>query len=290
MRVAFTIDDIPLWPRSHPPGGYSVASIMQMISRALARNGIRGVYGFGNSWSLVQQPEIAAVLDAWRADGHHVGNHTHSHITINEIGAERYCGDIDLADRLLAPWLSAAPNRFFRHPLCLWGDTDEKRAKVLAHLAAADYRTVDVSSWWYEWHWNRAWRNARDRGDSDAAERLERDFGTACLAQLRYDHATLSQWFGRDAPLIALGHTVPFFAEVAERLLAGLVAEGVEFIPLEEALADPVYDQVGQVVSDKFLVYQQKLADVAGRPVPPVAPYIHDLHTQVLAQASGPIR
>ena len=186
--------------------------------------------------------------------------------------------------------MSKAPNRFFRYPLCLWGDTDEKRAKILAHLAAAGYRPVDVSSWWNEWHWNRAWRNAKDRGDSEAAERLEQDFREACLAQLRYDRATLVQWFGRDAPVIALGHTVPFFAEVADRVFGRLVAEGVEFVPLEEALADPVYDQVAGIVSDKFLVYQQKLADAAGRPVAILASEIQDLHARVVAQAAGPLR
>ena len=118
MRVAFTLDDIPLWPRSHPPDCYSVASIMQKISDALVRNGIHDVYDFGNSWSLVQHPELATVLDAWVAAGHHVGNHTHSHPVLTEIGWERYCGEIDLADRHLAPWLSKAPNRFFRYTLC----------------------------------------------------------------------------------------------------------------------------------------------------------------------------
>jgi hypothetical protein len=289
MRVAFTLDDIPLWPRSHPPYGYSVASIVQKISDALVRNGIRNVYGFGNSWSLVQNPELGTVLDAWRAAGHHVGNHTHSHLVLTEIGSERYCGDIDLADRHLAPWISQAPTRFFRYTLCHWGDTDEKRAEVLAHLAAANYQPADVSSWWYEWHWNRAWRNARDRSDSESAEQLERNFGAACTAQLRYDHATLAQWFGREAPLIALGHAVPFFAEVADRLFELLVAEGVEFISLEEAVADPVYQQVGRVVSDKFLIYQQKLADVGGQPLPPIAPEIQDVHA-ILAQAAGPLR
>jgi hypothetical protein len=88
MRVAFTLDDIPLWPRSHPPDGYSVASIIQKISDALVRNCIRDVYGFGNSWSLVQHPELATVLDAWVAAGHHVGNHTHSHLVLTEIGWE----------------------------------------------------------------------------------------------------------------------------------------------------------------------------------------------------------
>jgi peptidoglycan-N-acetylglucosamine deacetylase len=58
MRVAFTLDDIPLWPRSHPPDGYSAASIMRKISDALVRSGICHVYGFGNSWSLIQHPEL----------------------------------------------------------------------------------------------------------------------------------------------------------------------------------------------------------------------------------------
>lgn len=201
-----------------------------------------------------------------------------------------YCGEIDLADRHLGPWLSKAPTRFFRYTLCHWGDTDEKRAKVLAHLAGANYQPADVSSWWYEWHWNRAWRNARDRGDSETAERLEGNFPDACLAQLRYDHATLAQKVGREAPLITLGHTVPFFADVADRVFKWLVEEGVEFISLEEAVADPVYRQVGRVVSGKFLVCQQKLADLAGRPLPPLAPELEELHANVVAQSAGPMR
>jgi peptidoglycan-N-acetylglucosamine deacetylase len=151
MRVAFTLDDIPLWPRSYPPAGYSIASIMQQISDALVRNGIRNVYGFGNTWSLAQHPELGAVLDSWRAAGHHVGNHTHTHPVLTEIDAIRYCGEIDLADRYLEPWLSKAPTRYFRYTLCHWGDTEEKRASVLAHLAARNYKPADVTSWWYEW-------------------------------------------------------------------------------------------------------------------------------------------
>ena len=161
---------------------------------------------------------------------------------------------------------------------------------MLAHLAAKNYQPADVSSWWYEWHWNRAWRNARDRADSEAMEQLERDFIAACIAQLRYDHTTLAQWFGHEAPVIALGHTVPFFAEVADRLFEQFVAEGVQFIPLEEAVADPAYEQVGRVASDKFLIYQQKLADLSGRSLPSVAPEIQHVHEKVLSDAAGPLR
>jgi len=290
MRVAFTLDDIPLWPRSYPPPGFTIASIMQRISDALVRNGVPGVYGFGNSWSLVQHRELGAVLDAWRAAGHHVGNHTHAHPVLTEIDAIRYCGEIDLADRHLEPWLAKAPTRYFRYTLCHWGDTEEKRAKVLAHLAAQNYKPADVTSWWHEWHWNRAWRNASDRGDSEAMASLEREFVEACVAQMRYDHGALSGWFGRDVPMIALGHTVPFFAKVADALFERFVAEGMVFVPLEEATSDPAYEQVGKVVSGKFLVYQQKLADAAGRPIPVIAPAISEMHEKVLVASAGPLR
>jgi len=80
------------------------------------------------------------------------------------------------------------------------------------------------------------------------------------------------------------------FAEVADRVFKRLIAEGVEFVSLEEAVADPVYEHVGRVVSHKLLVYQQKLADADGRSLPIIAPEVQELHAQVLAQAAGPLR
>ena len=110
------------------------------------------------------------------------------------------------------------------------------------------------------------------------------------MAQLRYDYDTSVEWFGRDVPMIALGHTVPFLAEVADALFERLVAEGVVFISLEEAASDPAYEPVGKVVSGKFLVYQQKLADAAGRPIPAIAPAISEMHEKVLLASAGPLR
>jgi hypothetical protein len=263
---------------------------MQQISDALVRNGVPGVYGIANSWSLAQHPELSAVLDAWRAAGHYVGNHTHAHLVLTDIDAIRYCGEIDLADRHLEPWLSRAPTRYFRYTLCHWGDTEEKRGKVMAHLASKNYRPVDVTSWWYGWRWNRAWRNASDRSDSEAMAELERDFVDAVLAQLRYDYDETVKWFGRDVPMIALCHTPPFFAEVAGALFERLVAEGVVFISLDEPASDPAYGQVGKVVSGKFLVYQQKLADAAGHLIPAIAPGVNEMHEKVLRASAGPRR
>ena len=104
-------------------------------------------------------------------------------------------------------------------------------------------------------------------------------------AQFLYDRSSLLQWFGREVPVIALGHTLPFFAEVADALLTRFIRAGATFIPLEEAVADQAYDQVGSIVTSKFLVFHQKLTDAAGRRIPALSPDIKDLHRRVVEMA-----
>ncbi|RUW77471.1 hypothetical protein [Mesorhizobium sp. M1E.F.Ca.ET.063.01.1.1] len=114
---------------------------------------------------------------------------------------------------------------------------------------------------------------------------LKRQFIDASLAQLLYDQASLVKWFGREVPGIALGHTLPFFAEIADTVLARLVAAGVTIIPLEKAVADPAYDEVGSTASSMFLVLQQKLADAAGTRIPVLSPDIKGLHRRIVEMA-----
>ena len=59
MRVAFTQMIFRFGRALILLDGYSVASIVQKMSDALVRNRIRNVYGYGNSWSLAQHPELA---------------------------------------------------------------------------------------------------------------------------------------------------------------------------------------------------------------------------------------
>jgi peptidoglycan-N-acetylglucosamine deacetylase len=139
MKAAFTIDDLPLWPQAYPPEGYTAGGIVDSIIEALDHHKIRGVYAFCNSWSLVKHPEFSRILDRWTDAGHFVGNHTHAHAELNDVRAEEYIDEIDLADVHLAPWLSKAPSKFFRYTLCHWGDTEEKRERVRSHLSERGY-------------------------------------------------------------------------------------------------------------------------------------------------------
>jgi hypothetical protein len=290
MEAAFTLDDLPHWPHAAYPKGYTAESVADALIDGLAANGVPGVYAFCNSAALVEQPGLAAVLDRWVDAGHQVGNHTHGHPNLNEVSAEHYIEHIDLADRYLAPWMAKASGRYFRYTLNMWGDTEEKRHRVKAHLTASGYRIAEVTSFFYEWRFNAAYEKCLAQDDGEGIAFLKKSFIDYSIAQLRYDMESATAYFGRDIKGILLGHNVPFFAEVAGDLLAALRQAGLTFIPFEDAATDPVYERAAGGVCEKFLIYQQKLTLLDGAPVARVAPDCVETHDRVAEMARGDVK
>jgi hypothetical protein len=265
MRMAFTLDDLPVYPHMALPDGHTPQSVATKIIDAFARNGVSGVFALANSWPLDIDPDYASILDDWVAAGHHVGNHTHTHPLLNETSADDFIHDISVADELLAPWINKAPLRAFRHPLELWGNTEEKLVRVNEHIDRLAYRSAGVTSWFYEWEWDRAWRYLLQTGRSAEAESLKTDFVEYAAAQVAHDAAVCKSVFGRNIVGIGLIHPVAFFTEVADAFFARLFADGVVFVSLGEALDDPAYARSGSFVSEVFEVYQIKVAASDGR-------------------------
>ncbi len=289
MRMAFTLDDLPVFPHLGLPDGYTPRSVAAEIIAALERNEVSGVFALANSWPLDVDPDHAGILDDWVAAGHHIGNHTHTHPLLNETSAEDFIRDVSIADELLAPWIAKAPLRAFRHPLDLWGNTEEKRAAVNAHLARLDYRGADVTSWYYEWEWDRAWRHLLETGRTEEAERLKAEFVDYAAAQVAHDAHNCTQVFGHDVIGIGLIHPVAFFTEVADAFFARLFADGVTFVPLSQALEDPAYARSGSIVSDAFQVYQIKIGTADGHALDPVPP-THKALIERVFELGAPLR
>ncbi len=289
MRMAFTLDDLPVFPHLPLPEGETPRTVAARILECLDRNGVTGVFALANSWPLDVDAGHARILDDWVAAGHHIGNHTHSHPLLNETSADDFIHDISVADEMLAPWIGKAPLRAFRHPLEFWGNTEEKLTRVNAHLAALDYRDAGVTSWFYEWEWDRAWRHLRQTGRTEEADRLAAAFVDYAAAQVAHDAETCRAVFGHDVIGIGLLHPVAFVTGILDAFLARLRAEGVSFVPLAEALDDPAYDRSGTIVTDAFEVYQAKIAAADGRRVDPVPPSHKALIDRVIDLAA-PLR
>jgi len=283
MKVALTIDDLPTWPHSPYPKGYTSENITNKIIQALDKTKISEVYAFSNSWPLTKNPTTSQIFDKWTQAGHHVGNHTHSHPSLNKVSAEEYITEINLAEKLLEPWLKKAPSKLFRYTQNLWGNTEEKLVKVKNHIISSGYSIAEMTSLFHEWVWNNAYISCLHSNDTKGIEFLKDSFLDFSVAQLKYDQSEAAKWFGHEVLGIIIVHNVPFFVEVVDDLLLRLITEGVEFIPLEEAMVDPIYDYAASVVSgsEYALVIHQKLADVNGKSIPRIVPEFEMMHNRV---------
>ena len=282
-KIALTIDDLPQWPHNPYPSGYTADSITDDIIASLDKHGVGGIFAFSNSQSLVEDPTLGRIFDRWVDAGHHVANHTHSHQTLHDVSAETYIEDIELAAQYLAPWLARSPGKFFRYTLCRWGETEEKVRKVKAYLDANDYVVGEVTTWFLEWKWNSAYEECLRTDDKESIAFLKRSFLDFIVAQMAFDTASITEWYGQEVAGIALLHNVPFIAEVLDEMLARLITAGVEFVPFESVADDPFYDRAASIVTDELLVYWRKLAAQEGRPYPAIVPGFEDVFSRVRA-------
>jgi peptidoglycan/xylan/chitin deacetylase (PgdA/CDA1 family) len=84
-EVAITIDDLP---RGNDGGPYDAAAMLAMTDKLMRpfREQHIPVIGFVNAGRHVDKPaELQAILNVWLDAGADLGNHSYSHIDINEV-------------------------------------------------------------------------------------------------------------------------------------------------------------------------------------------------------------
>src|SRR5262245_24485297 len=94
-RIAFSFDDVP-----RSPGAFmTVEERTTLLIAALRRAGVRQAAFFVNPGNLQQPwgPGGEARIDRYVRAGHVIANHSFSHPSLSQIGAEAYLANIDQA-------------------------------------------------------------------------------------------------------------------------------------------------------------------------------------------------
>jgi peptidoglycan/xylan/chitin deacetylase (PgdA/CDA1 family) len=199
MELAITFDDLPAY--DDPLPGLAPMDVATRVLAILRERRISGVYGFSNGAAIEQDPHLLAVLQAWDAAGHHLGNHTFSHLDFTSTSVEAYIADIERMDRLIRS-ISSHPPVFkgFRYALFREGETLAKRDRIRAYLTRSGYRIVPGTVGYVDWAW--AWAKAYRRCDAshDAARTtwLREQVVTAARRGLRRAQQLAKLVVGRD--------------------------------------------------------------------------------------------
>jgi peptidoglycan/xylan/chitin deacetylase (PgdA/CDA1 family) len=237
-QVAITFDDLP---RGGDGGSRTLVDIRTMTKRLLRpfRDENIPVVGFVNQGRQVDfGPEgLREILDRWLDFGADLGNHSHSHLNINEVPLKEYTDDILKGEPILRAALSSRGKtfRFYRHPFLFTGPTPEIKKGLQQFLDSHGYRVAPVTL---------------DNGDYEFAalytkpkyrERVRREYAPYMEAIVAFFEKRSVEVVGREFPQILLLHANELNADLIPDLLAMFRRRGYAFISLDQALADEAY-------------------------------------------------
>lgn len=238
-EIAFTFDDLPV--HGPLPPGETRLDVAEKLIAALRGAGISGVYGFVNGGFAEAAPGSESVFPAWRKAGFPLGNHTWSHLNLNDLSAAEYEAQIARDEPLLQRIGAGADWHWFRYPFLQEGTDPAKRGEVRRFLASRGYRIAQVTMDFADYAFNEPYARCLAKGDQAAVARLEQAYLDSARENVRGFRTLSKALYGRDIPYVLLMHIGAFDAHMLPRLIALYRELGFRFVTLPEAERDPAY-------------------------------------------------
>ena len=262
-EVAITIDDLP---RSSDGGSRTPADIRVMTKKLLKpfHDGNIPVAGFVNEGrnSDMGRAEFRQNLDLWLDSGAELGNHSWSHLNVNDVSLKEYTADIVKGEPLLRAALAARGRRieFYRHPFLHLGSTPEIKKGLQTFLDKRGYRvapvTLDDNDWAFAALYTRP----------EYKDRVRREYVEYMESVVSFFEERSVEVVGREFPQILLIHASQLNADLLPDLLAMFKRRGYAFISLTHALEDPAYKLPDGYVGTKGLSWIHRWAIAKGVP------------------------
>jgi len=243
-QVAITIDDLP----ASAANLMSATTITELTSKLLGtlRDQKIPIVGFVNEKKLYKSGEVDQRIQAlrmWLDYGFELGNHTFSHMSLNQAGLKAWEDDVVQGENVTRLLLAEhhMKLRYFRHPFLHTGRDLQTRRDAEAFLVARGYRIAPVTLDVWDWMYAPVYEDAKKRGDTTLQQQLAASFLSYSDEVLDYSERLAKQTIGYEPKQILLLHANQLEADHIGELLEVMRKRGYRFIALEDALSDQAY-------------------------------------------------
>jgi len=243
-QVAVTIDDLPAGMADRLPP----ADISAMTAKLLGtlRDQKVPVVGFVNEKKLYKTGEVderIKVLQMWLDYGFELGNHTFSHMSLNQNSLQAWEEDVIKGESVTSILLAQRRMklRYFRHPYLDTGRDLGTRQKAEEFLTQRGYRIAPVTLDGWDWAFAGIYEDAKKRNDADMQQKIVKDYLAYHDAVFAYYEQLSVKVMGYEPKQILLLHDSNLEADHIGELLDLLRKRGYRFITLADALDDSAY-------------------------------------------------
>jgi peptidoglycan/xylan/chitin deacetylase (PgdA/CDA1 family) len=241
-KIAITIDDVPNTAMFHKDNYHS--RLLEVLDSLRIPVSI-----FINEGLITKTGDVTKnleLLEDWVKKAYvAIGNHTFSHLRYSEVGYGPFKKDIEDGDVITRP-LAIKFNKslaYFRFPYNDLGIDSVQQVEIRNALNDLKYKiapfTVESSDWMfnavYEYYLTRAdFKNARKIGELYVSKTVE---------YIHFFDSLSNAVYGRNTSQIYLCHDNRLNSDYLKEILGTLASEGYQFISMDEAIQDPVYNQ-----------------------------------------------
>ena len=241
-QVAITIDDLLATPADANQYEY----ITDNILKTLTENQIKAI-GFVNESRLYtnNRPDSVKIkiLEKWLKAKMDLGNHTFSHVYINNTSIEDYKDDITQGELITKSLLEKYDKEltYFRHPQLRTGPTDAYREELSKFLKMRGYTTAPVTIDNDEYIHAFCYAKAKEKNNDELMRKIGADY-LKYMEKVFIFYENLSLGFlGYEVPQTLLIHANNLNADYLDELTTMMKNRKYEIITIAEALKDKAY-------------------------------------------------
>lgn len=238
QQIAFTWDDVPA--HSSLPPGETRVDIERKLVAAMKDAELPPVYGFVNGIQTEKEPLSIPVLKEWQDAGFHLGNHSWSHMNLNQSSLANWEADV-VQDETLLKSVAQGDWHWLRFPNLAEGGDPQKRLEARKFLAERGYKIAAVTMSFGDYMFNDPYARCVAKKDTAAMARLETTYLTSAEAAIDYSRTMSKALYGRDIPYVLLMHIGALDAKMLPQLIKLYQTKGFTFVRLEDAEKDPFY-------------------------------------------------
>jgi peptidoglycan/xylan/chitin deacetylase (PgdA/CDA1 family) len=211
-----------------------------------------------------------ALLVDWLKSGNLLGNMTFHRVKARKRTAQEFIKDIQLNDQALSKlWAKFPPKqKYFRYPRLKLSRESANRESIWAYLKQAGYVEVPATIDARDRKFNEVYCGAQSRGDDACVNLIRAQFKSLLLSTFLNARSSAKSRAGYDVKHILMIGANQFTCDSLGEILSYFKSLGVLFIPLEDALKDPLYsivDDKGKAAG-RGIIRDTRKAQVAGSP------------------------
>jgi peptidoglycan/xylan/chitin deacetylase (PgdA/CDA1 family) len=251
----------------------SAATINEMTSKLLStlRDQKVPVVGFVNEKKLYKFGEVddrIKALRLWLDYGFELGNHTFTHLSLNQTGLQAWKDDVIQGESVTRLLLAEhrMTLRYFRHPFLDTGRDLQTRREAEAFLVARGYRIAPVTLDAWDWMYAGVYEDAKKREDSTLQQELVSSYLSYSDTVFAYTEQLAKRTIGYEPKQILLLHANQLEADHIGELIDLMHKRGYRFITLADALSDQAYSLPDTFVGEEGTGWIDHWAITQGHP------------------------